>query len=82
MLQQTKVVAVIPYFNTWMKKWPTVQDLAAAELADVERAWAGLGFYGRVRRLHESAKYVVEQLDGKLPSSTVKLEEVTLTCLL
>lgn len=56
MLQQTTVVAVIPYFEKFLEKFPTVDDLANAPEADVLEAWAGLGYYSRARNLHKAAK--------------------------
>lgn len=56
MLQQTTVVAVIPYFEKFVTKFPTVHDLAHAPEADVLEAWAGLGYYSRARNLHKAAK--------------------------
>ncbi|HEX5599578.1 MAG TPA: A/G-specific adenine glycosylase, partial [Hyphomicrobiaceae bacterium] len=52
MLQQTTVKAVIPYFEKFLARWPTVEALAAADLDDVLSAWAGLGYYSRARNLH------------------------------
>ena len=59
MCQQTQVGTVIPYFERWMKLWPGFQSLAQADEADVLRAWEGLGYYSRARRLHALAKEVV-----------------------
>ncbi|KAM6921607.1 adenine DNA glycosylase [Xenentodon cancila] len=67
MLQQTQVATVKDYYNRWMKKWPTVQDLAAATLEEVNQMWAGLGYYSRGRRLHEGAQKVVSELKGRMP---------------
>jgi len=67
MLQQTRVEAVIPYFEKWMRLFPTVIDLAAASEQDVLNAWEGLGYYSRARNLHKAAKIVVEEYGGKLP---------------
>ncbi len=58
MLQQTTVTAVIPYFETFVARFPTVQALAAAPLDDVLAAWAGLGYYARARNLHACAQAV------------------------
>jgi A/G-specific adenine glycosylase len=69
MLQQTTVAAVIPYFRTFLSRWPTVGDLAAAPLDDVLSAWAGLGYYARARNLHRCARAVVEQHGGHFPDS-------------
>ncbi|XP_023148928.1 adenine DNA glycosylase isoform X2 [Amphiprion ocellaris] len=73
MLQQTQVATVIDYFNKWMKRWPTVQDLAAATLEEVNRMWAGLGYYSRGKRLHEGAQKVVSQLKGQMPRTVDSL---------
>jgi len=54
-LQQTRVSTVIPYFTTWIEKWPTIHALAAASPSDVLSAWKGLGYYSRATRLHEGA---------------------------
>jgi A/G-specific adenine glycosylase len=67
MLQQTRVEAVIPYFEKWMQLFPTVRDLASASEQDVLNAWEGLGYYSRARNLHKAAKIVVEQYNGELP---------------
>lgn len=61
MLQQTTVVAVIPYFEKFLKKFPTVQDLANAPESEVLEAWAGLGYYSRARNLHKAAKALAAQ---------------------
>ncbi|XP_063058135.1 adenine DNA glycosylase [Engraulis encrasicolus] len=73
MLQQTQVATVIDYYNKWMKKWPTVEKLAAATLEEVNQMWAGLGYYSRGRRLHEGAQKVVSELGGEIPRTTEML---------
>ncbi|XP_041862356.1 adenine DNA glycosylase isoform X2 [Melanotaenia boesemani] len=73
MLQQTQVATVIDYYNKWMKRWPTVQQLAAATLEDVNQMWAGLGYYSRGRRLHEGAQKVVSELKGQMPRTVDNL---------
>uniref|UniRef100_A0A3Q3XK04 Adenine DNA glycosylase n=1 Tax=Mola mola TaxID=94237 RepID=A0A3Q3XK04_MOLML len=73
MLQQTQVATVIDYYNRWMKRWPTVQDLAAATLEEVNQMWAGLGYYSRGKRLHEGAQKVVSQLQGQMPNTVDSL---------
>ncbi|KAL7774057.1 hypothetical protein CFE70_004026 [Pyrenophora teres f. teres 0-1] len=77
MLQQTRVSTVIPYFNNWIAKWPTVQDLAAANHDDVLSVWKGLGYYSRATRLHEGAKKMMAASDdaGTIPSSAAELQE-------
>jgi A/G-specific adenine glycosylase len=71
MLQQTTVAAVIPYFNRFLARFPTVEALAAAASDDVMEAWAGLGYYARARNLHACAK-VVARL-GAFPNDLVGL---------
>jgi A/G-specific adenine glycosylase len=61
MLQQTTVAAVKPYFEKFIKRWPTVKKLAAADLDDVLAAWAGLGYYARARNLHKCAKALADK---------------------
>ncbi|XP_047655834.1 adenine DNA glycosylase isoform X1 [Tachysurus fulvidraco] len=73
MLQQTQVATVIDYYKRWMKKWPTVQKLAAATLEEVNQMWSGLGYYSRGRRLHEGAQKVVHDLRGEMPKSAENL---------
>ena len=67
MLQQTQVKTVIPYYERWLKKFPTVQDLAAANQQTVLKLWEGLGYYARARNLHGAAQQVVAELDGVFP---------------
>lgn len=56
MLQQTTVAAVIPYFNRFIERFPTIKHLATSSLEDVYEQWAGLGYYSRARNLHKSAQ--------------------------
>lgn len=76
MLQQTRVAAVIDYWNKWMDKWPTIHDLAKAKPDDVLAAWRGLGYYSRATRIHEAAKAAVADpsMKGLLPSTATELE--------
>ncbi|XP_054723119.1 adenine DNA glycosylase-like, partial [Uloborus diversus] len=75
MLQQTQVATVIPYFNKWIKTWSTIQTLAAADLEDIYKVWAGLGYYSRARRLHEGAKFLVTKMDGTMPQEVEELSK-------
>lgn len=68
MLQQTQVATVIPYYHRFLERFPTVSDLAAADLDEVYRLWAGLGYYRRARQLHAAAKMVSELHHGTFPS--------------
>ncbi len=67
MCQQTRVETVIPYFEKWMKQFPTVEALASASEQDVLNAWEGLGYYTRARNLHKAAKIVAGKFNGRLP---------------
>jgi A/G-specific adenine glycosylase len=58
MLQQTQISAVIPYYERWMRRFPTVRALAKADLDDVLKAWEGLGYYARARNLHRAARLI------------------------
>jgi A/G-specific adenine glycosylase len=60
MLQQTQVITVIPYFNAFIARFPTLESLAAAPVDDVLQYWSGLGYYARARNLHKTAQRVVE----------------------
>ena len=67
MLQQTQVATVVPYFERWLERFPTLEALAAAPPGDVLKAWEGLGYYRRARLLHKAAEQVVTQCGGALP---------------
>ena len=74
MLQQTQVVTVIPYFEKFIRHFPSVVDLANAELDEVLRLWAGLGYYARARNLHKAAIVIRDQRQGAFPSDQDDLE--------
>ena len=69
MLQQTTVAAVKPYFEKFLKCWPTVQHLAEAKRDNVLTEWAGLGYYARARNLHACAKVIATDYDGIFPDT-------------
>ncbi|NLH79446.1 MAG: A/G-specific adenine glycosylase, partial [Phyllobacteriaceae bacterium] len=73
MLQQTTVAAVKSYFEAFTARWPTVRDLAAADEADVMKAWAGLGYYSRARNLKACAEAVVRDHGGRFPETEAGL---------
>ncbi len=68
MLQQTRVATVIPYFERFMTRFPTVESLARAPVDDVLAAWSGLGYYRRARAMHAAARQIVEGGQAALPS--------------
>lgn len=69
MLQQTQVATVIPYYERFMSRFPTVQDLASASQDEVLTYWAGLGYYARGRNLHKAAQMIKNEFSGKFPST-------------
>jgi A/G-specific adenine glycosylase len=76
MLQQTTVKAVVPYYADFVRRWPSVEALAAASPDDVLAAWAGLGYYSRARNLHACARAVMERHGGRFPAAEPELREL------
>jgi A/G-specific adenine glycosylase len=73
MLQQTTVKAVIPFFERFVARWPSVGALAAASEDDVLALWAGLGYYSRARNLHACARAIAARPDGAFPRTEAEL---------
>jgi A/G-specific adenine glycosylase len=69
MLQQTQVVTVIPYYERFLTRFPTVEDLAKASLEEVLKLWEGLGYYSRAKNLHQAAQVVVRDFGGVVPDT-------------
>lgn len=76
MLQQTTVKTVIPYFERFMKRFPSVSDLAVASEDEVYRYWQGLGYYSRARSLLQAAQYVVTNCGGKFPRQVKEIAKL------
>jgi A/G-specific adenine glycosylase len=76
MLQQTQVATVIPYFNRFLTRFPTIEALAEAPLDDVLRYWAGLGYYARARNLHRAAREIVERFGGEVPRDPAAIQSL------
>jgi A/G-specific adenine glycosylase len=76
MLQQTTVSTVIPYYKKWVRRFPTVQSLANAQLKTVLKWWQGLGYYSRARNLHKAAKVLVKDFNGKIPFMRAELQSL------
>ncbi|WP_392566678.1 A/G-specific adenine glycosylase [Utexia brackfieldae] len=68
MLQQTQVATVIPYFQRFTEHFPTVSDLANANIDDVLHLWTGLGYYARARNLYQAAQKIAQQYHGEFPT--------------
>jgi len=76
MLQQTRVAAVIAHYHEFLRRFPTVQKLAAAREASVLAAWSGLGYYRRARMLHAAAKVLARDHGGKFPETMEGMREL------
>lgn len=76
MLQQTQIATVLPYYERWMARFPTVAVLAAASLDEVLKLWEGLGYYSRARNLHAAAQMVVRDLGGRVPDTVAELQKL------
>ena len=76
MLQQTQVERVVPYYKSFIKKYPSVRSLAKAPLSDVLTLWQGLGYNRRAKFLHEASKYIVKVYVGKIPTDAAELESI------
>ncbi|MCY4538896.1 MAG: A/G-specific adenine glycosylase [Chloroflexi bacterium] len=73
MLQQTQVDTVVPYFQRFLKAFPTIEALASAHLDEVLKLWEGLGYYSRARNLHRAAAIIVERYGGEIPGDVDEL---------
>jgi len=67
MLQQTRIAAVIPYYDRFLRRFPDVGTLARARQSEVLKFWSGLGYYSRARNLHAAAKTIVAEHNGEFP---------------
>src|SRR5437868_825056 len=76
MLQQTRVAAVIAHYREFLRRFPTVEKLAAARESSVLAAWSGLGYYRRARMVHAAAKMVARERSGEFPTSAEGLREL------
>lgn len=73
LLQQTRVDQGLPYFERFVEKYPTVDDLAMASMEEVLKMWQGLGYYSRAHNLHTTAQYISSTLNGQFPISYKEL---------
>jgi A/G-specific adenine glycosylase len=73
MLQQTRVATAIPYYERFLKRFPTIGHLARARLDTVLKLWEGLGYYSRARNLHKAAKEIVTRFQGRVPRTRDEL---------
>ncbi len=73
MLQQTQIETVIPYYNRFLEKFPSIHDLAHSDLDSILKLWEGLGYYSRARNLYKTSQIVSEDFEGNFPSDVTKL---------
>ena len=76
MSQQTQIDRIAAAWEAWLRRWPTPADLAAATTRDVITAWAGLGYNRRALALHEAARVIVNDHDGRVPATVEDLERL------
>ncbi|HOU92886.1 MAG TPA: A/G-specific adenine glycosylase, partial [Polyangiaceae bacterium] len=76
MLQQTQVATVLPYFDRWMGRFPSLASLATASEDAVLHAWQGLGYYARARALHAAARHLVAERGGAIPATALALRDL------
>lgn len=76
MLQQTQVDRVVGHYETFLRRYPTIAALAAAADTEVREAWDGLGYYARARNLHQTARRVVADCDGRIPDDPVAIRRL------
>lgn len=76
MLQQTRVDTVIPYYNRFLEKFPTIDAFAKADEESILKVWEGLGYYSRVRNLHTAVREVVADYGGKVPDTKEEISQL------
>ena len=76
MLQQTQVKTVIPYFNNFVKKIPSLKALSNSNEETVLKLWEGLGYYNRAKNLHKTSKILIKKYNGQIPKNFAKLKEL------
>lgn len=76
MLQQTQVARVIDRYHDFLRRFPTLDDVASSPPARVLEAWEGLGYYARARNLHRLAQHVTRERDGEFPSEPAELQRL------
>lgn len=74
MLQQTRVNQVIPYYNKWMKNFPSLTKLSSASEQDILKLWEGLGYYSRARNIHKSSQIIKDKYQNKFPKNPSEIE--------
>lgn len=76
MLQQTQMVRGVEYFERWIHRFPSIMAVAEASIEELYKYWEGLGYYSRVRNIHVTAKRIMEEYNGIIPSDVILLESL------
>ncbi len=76
MLQQTQVATVIPYYERWLQRFPTLKDVAEAPIDNVLKLWEGLGYYARARNFHRAAQIIMRDYGGQVPDTVEALRKL------
>lgn len=76
MLQQTQVATVIPYYQRWLERFPTLQSVSDASEDKILKTWEGLGYYSRARNFHSACKEVISKYDGKVPDTPEEIQKL------
>lgn len=76
MLQQTRVEQATPYFERFIKRFPTLKSLSAASQEEVLKQWEGLGYYSRARNLHMAAQMIADDWNGRFPETAEKIQSL------
>jgi A/G-specific adenine glycosylase len=76
MLQQTQVATVIPYYERWLEKFPTLRSVSDASEDKILKTWEGLGYYSRARNFHSACKEVISKYNGKVPEDIERIQQL------
>ena len=76
MLQQTRVDTVIPYYEKWIKRFPSLEALAGSSEQEVLATWEGLGYYSRARNLYRAARMIMDEYGGEFPNDVDMLQRL------
>ena len=76
MLQQTQVKTVIPYYNKWISKYPTLSSVAESQIDDLLKLWEGLGYYSRCRNFFKACQIIMNEYEGNIPSNIIEFKSL------
>ena len=76
MLQQTQVNTVIPYYNKWIAKYPTLSSVAESQIDDLLKLWEGLGYYSRCRNFFKACQIIMNEYEGNIPSNIIEFKSL------